>query len=254
MNLGEIRRQAILMVMRQGSEEPSPLEVDQLINRGLLEFCDRTDYLHDTVLQDLVTSQAIYTLPGTVLRVVRVALGEKVLPPVTSAELERRTPAWRTLTGTPTEYLRDLFGHNQVRVYPIPVVTGGSLQTAAFDVSQETGAIVRFSLPDTSFNQETGIIRTLTGYGADDVTDTLRIDFIKYPTTLSAEMDTPELPRQYHDCLASYAAGHLLSRSGEPKRAEPFLVEFENQVSKASREAAQTFQASIQRAVKTRYF
>lgn len=253
MTLGEIQRQALLMVAG-ALGDTSPAEADALINRANLEFVDRTDYLHDTAVMDLVSSQALYALPAAALRVVRVALGEKVLSPISYAELDARDATWRTTTGEVREYLRDLFGHNQVRVYPIPVKSGASLQAAAYRFSQETGVIRRFAPGAFTFNQEPGIIRSMGTTGPDDVSGTLRIDFIKYPAQLAADTDVPELPRQYHDCLSAYAAGHLFARNGLPEQAAPYLAEFENQVAKAKGEAAQTFQTNIQRRIRPRYF
>ena len=254
MNFGEIRDLALSMIRDQGGDQASYLELDKLINQGNLDFVDRTDYLHDTALIDLVASQALYTLPERVLRVVRVALGEEVLSPVTYRDLDRRSSTWRTDTGEPCEYLRDLFSHNQIRVYPIPVRGGQSLQAAEFAFNQEAGVLRSLNLSTAAFNQEPGILRAITTAGADDVTGTIRVDFIKYPAELAADTDTPELPRQYHNVLAAYAAGTLLTRNGETDRGATYLAEYEAQLSKAKGEAAATFQKSITRRVHPSYF
>lgn len=254
MNLAEIRRLTLNMVRDLAGDQASPIEVDQLINQGNLEFVDRTDYLHDTRLFDLVSGQALYTLPDDVLRVVRVAVGEEVLSPTTYRDLDACNTTWRTDTGEPDHYLRNLYGHNQVRLYPIPLASGQSLQAAEFTVTQEEGVIRTLSLAGTAFNQEPGILRAMTVAGDDDTSNTLRVDFIKYPAALTADTDTPELPRQYHNALAAYAAGHLLSRNGEPERGAPYLAEYEGQLAKAKGEAAQTFQKSITRRVRPSYF
>ena len=252
MNLGEIRRQALNMVRDLAGDAASPIEVDQLINRGLLEFCDRSDYLRDSALIELVSGQADYQLPEAVLRVVRVSVGERRILPVSYLELDARNCDWSTEVGEPTHYLRDLVGHAKLRLYPIPSSDGMVFNQVEFEADQEEGAPVGFTLIPTTVNQESGIIVSLEG--VEDLEWVMRVDFIRYPATLAADDGTPEIPRQYHDCLSAYAAGHLLTRNGEPERAAPHLAEFEAQLKKAKGEAAQTFQPSHTRRVRPQYF
>lgn len=251
--LAQIRAQVLSMVRDQNGDAASPIEVDSLINRGLLEFCDRTNYLHHTALTDLIDAQAVYSVPEDCLRVIRVAYGEKALVPIAYQDLDCKSSDWRSESGEPTHYLRDLFGHNEIRLYPIPVAPGNSLQTVQFIYSQETGTLRTVNGVNNVWSQEEGVLRSLAGYGQGAVVGTIRIDYLKAPTTLTSDGDTPELPRQYHDCLSSYAAGHLLTRNGDPNRAAPYLAEFENQVSKAKDEVSQTFQPSIHRTIPTRF-
>lgn len=252
MNLLSIRALALSMLRDAGGDVASPVEVDALINQGQLDFVERTDFLHDTALIDLVSDQAVYTLPEAAMRVKRVALDEEVLRPTTSSYLDSVDSLWRITTGTPTHYLRDLFGHDKLRVYPIPVKSGSSLQTAQFFHSQEEGVIRGFSFPPSRFSQEPGIIRSVSALGPDYVSGTLRIDYVKYPTDLTHETDVPEIPRQYHRALAAYAAGHIFLRNGSDKGAA-HIAEYEAAVASAASQAEQTFQASIDRGTPYRY-
>lgn len=251
MNLLSIRALALSMLRDAGGDVASPVEVDALINQGQLDFVERTDFLHDTALIDLVSDQAVYTLPEAAMRVKRVALDEEVLRPTTSSYLDSVDSLWRITTGTPTHYLRDLFGHDKVRIYPIPVKSGRSLQAAQFNYTQEEGVVRAFGFP-AGFSQEPGIIRSINALGPDDVSGTLRIDYVKYPTDLTNETDVPEIPRQYHRALAAYAAGHIFLRNGSDKGAA-HIAEYEAAVASAASQAEQTFQASIDRGTPYRY-
>jgi hypothetical protein len=166
--------------------------------------------------------------------------------------LNNQDSTWRTTTGTPTHcYIDRVYGNQWTfGVYPIPENDG---ETIVFD--SEYGAVVQWVCPIYTMNSEYGVVIRMTDTDefylntdlgvvgqATIATGNIWIEYYRLPEKLILNTENlgdqgtqyPEIPREYHKCLAYYAAADLLSSnpedSQEYKRSVMFQGRFDHEI------------------------
>jgi len=228
--------------------------IDDALNRGQDAFVRQTKCLRSYAIVELLANHRTYRLPEDFLDLMAAYFYKSSLPNgyqeldiCTIEDLNDDVSDWRNATGTPAKlYLDRNYGAGQLfGLYPIPDTDG---DTTTF--VSEYGSVVEWVCPLYTFNLDVGTIIRMTG--ADewilptdngvtvDVTaedGNMVIEYYRLPFEMGADNATTqrtEIPREYQESLAYYAASDLLSDnpedSNEYKRSIDFLGKFNAEI------------------------
>lgn len=96
----------------------SSAEVDRYIQQGYNQFCLDTELLWRRYELGDVADQATYTVPTELYKLERVEWNNYRIPPLTSADLENRYPAFESQTGPARGYTASGDGLRTIRRVP----------------------------------------------------------------------------------------------------------------------------------------
>ena len=224
-------------------------ELNDYLNEGVFYTQQITTWFQEFANIVCTSSVGTYTGPNNVYQFLRMTWDRDFLPQTNEYELDRDDPSWRAAPpNNPFRFYFPQQSQNYTIVpYPTPSQTGTS-----YTASQELGVVAELTLadgvtPDSTyvFNQEVGIVIgmadtqgailmfrpdvvsnpfPLGNFANPDLgelqifsTDELNLGaaFIRYPDTLVADTDTPQLPAQVHYALVMYALMKCFVREGE---------------------------------------
>ena len=170
--------------------------------------------------------------------------GYKELEIKTIGWLNNHVSDWRLATGTPEViYIDRMFGRRWFfGLVPIPDTTG---TTVAFDTTYGSHLTDICNL--TTYNEEFIELPQVGEYycpsdqaspgmpiPASTMNNNLLLEDYRLPRQLDTNVQYPELPREYHACLADYAAGDLLENNPEDsvefKRAANYYKKFNDNI------------------------
>lgn len=232
--------------------------IDDCLNRGQEDFVRRTRCLRTFAIIELVANYRSYRLPWNFLDFMAAYFYTSNTDydelTVESIEgLNDQDSAWRTTTGAkPTHiYIDRVYGNNWTfGLYPIPESDG---QTIVFD--SDYGAVVQWVCPVYEMNSEYGVVIRMTDTDefylntdlgvvgqAQTTSGNVTMEYYRLPEKLIINTENlgdqgttyPEIPREYHKCLAYFAAADLLANNPEDsmefKRSQMFDAKFNREV------------------------
>ena len=232
--------------------------IDDALNRGQEDFVRRTRCLRTFAVIELVANYRTYRLPWNFIDFMSAyfytsSTEYDELIVTTIEELNDEVSQWRTTVDTKPShiYIDRVYGNNWTfGLYPIPESDG---DTITFD--SEYGAVVQWVCPIYTMNQEYGVIVRMTDTDeyylntdlgvvgqVEAANGNIWMEYYRLPEKLILNTENlgdqgtqyPEIPREYHKCLAYFAAADLLSNNPEDsmefKRAGVFDKRFEREV------------------------
>lgn len=256
MTLENIRSLARVLLSESTAAFFTDAEINNWINYGLEDFCNRTKILEDISTDSLVAYQADYDLPSdyTAIKQVEVIKGSTTYF-VFPNTLREQFTGTQKITSNPPE-LATIYG-DVLRFQDRPSSAanadelGGDISTSTTTIimSSVTGfpssgrikvesEVIEYWYKDTDNNYLTVAKRGAEGTTADAHSDgdavTLRDIWFyhnKRATSLTLDSDTPELPAQFHQALAYYAGWTGRLKSKDYDLAEQLKQKYEQFVS-----------------------
>jgi hypothetical protein len=231
--------------------------IDDGLNRGQEDFVRRTRCLRTFAVIELVANYRTYRLPWNFIDFMSAYFytsnTKYVELDLTTVEtLNDNVYQWRTAVGTPEAiYVDRIYGNNWTfGLYKIPDSDG---ETIVFD--SEYGAVVQWVCPIYTMNSEYGVVVRMTDTDefylntdmgvvgmAQVATGNVWMEYYRLPEKLIINTENlgdqgtsyPEIPREYHKCLAYFAAADLLSSNPEDsvefKRSQTFAQRFKGEI------------------------
>lgn len=223
--------------------------IDAALNTGIKKFVRETKCIRSYAAYVPLENHQFYRLPESFIDIKTVYYFDASLPNGYKeliikgiGELNDEVSDWRTATGTPKYVFVDRrFGRRWfMGLVPIPNFTG---TTVTFD--EDYGSKLTEICNLTTYNEEfielpqTGEYYcpssvTSPGKPFDNIDKDLLVEHYRLPRQLDTTTQYPELPREYHEALADYAAWELLRHnpedSAEFKRAEVYIKAFYGEI------------------------
>ena len=223
--------------------------VDDALNTGLKKFVRETKCLRSYAAYVPLEDHQVYRAPESFIDLkaayyfdADVSDGYNELTIKSIGELNDESSDWRTDTGTPKYvYVDRRFGRRWFLGFvPIPDTTGTAV---TFDTDYGVKLTEICNL--TTFNEEfielpqTGEYycpnsTTAPGKPFTNIDKDILIEYYRLPRKLDSSSQYPELPREYHEAIADYAAWELLRHnpedSNEYKRAGGYLESFGTEI------------------------
>lgn len=225
--------------------------IDDAINTGLKKFVRATKCLRAYAVYVPLASYQAYRCPESFVDLKAAYYysssfsdGYKELAIKTVGWLNSNVSDWRTATGTPEIiYIDRMFGRRWFfGLVPIPSTAG---TTVAFDTTYGTHLTEICNL--TTYNEEFIELPQVGEYycptdqaspgmpiPTSTMNNNLLLEHYRLPRQLDTNVQYPELPREYHETLADYAAYELLRHnpedSAEFKRAPSYLKAFNDDI------------------------
>jgi hypothetical protein len=255
MTLGQIRTLTRTLLSESTASYWSDAELNNYINYGLDDFCNLTDVLEDISTDSLVQYKADYTLPSdyTKLKQVEIVRGNSINLLWPEDLQETYTGIVKTTSNPPTSY--NLWeGNLRIRERPASsaqattlngTITSSATTLVLTDASGFPRAgrlligseVIVYWMVST--NTLSGLERGAEGTTAAAHTDldavTLRDIWMyhyKKDATLTIDLDTPNIPSQFHEGLAYYAASLGRRKSKDHDLANEYTARYQEFVGK----------------------
>lgn len=208
-------------------------EVKDALNDAYLEIADELMCFTRDAIIEVFSGERIYKLPEDHIigSLRRVEYDEEKIYPVTVAELDSYDKNWRSKTGDPTHYILDLYGPDEIALYPEPDTTGSEYNLAS--ESKDRGVVTTVENDSyEEFNSEEGVIVDSSGearfdssFGTGPVqaietpTGNLHIFDSKYPKRLESnnEVFLPPITYNPRRILTKGALATLLAKECQGK-------------------------------------
>lgn len=220
--------------------------IDASLNKGLKTFVRKTKCLRGYAVYVPIAAYQYYRLPEGYIDLesayyynASLSDGYRKLIPKTIHELDDELSDWRTDTGEPKYIVLDrMFGRRWFfGLVPIPDTAG---TTVTWDTTYGTELTDICSL--TTYNEEFVELPQSGKFFCPNSSDSpgkpfnninldILIIYYRLPRLLDTSSQYPEMPREYHESLADYAAFELLQDnpqdSAEYKRSMNYYGRFE---------------------------
>ena len=222
---------------------------DDAINEGLKRFVRGTKCIRSYAIYIPISGYQVYRCPESFIDLKSayyydssIEDGYRPLLIKTVGWLNNNVSDWRTKTGDPKYiYVDRMFARRWFfGLVPIPEKNGTTV-----DWDTDYGVELTDICSLTTYNEEfvelpqSGLFycpnsQDSPGKPFDSINQDILIEHYRLPRKIDTTTQYPELPREYHSCLADYAAWELLRHnpedSAEFNRAGIYIMEFQNAI------------------------
>lgn len=223
--------------------------IDASLNKGLKTFVRRTKCLRGYAAYVPIASYQFYRLPEGYIDFESayyydssLSDGYRKLTPKTIQECDDEISDWRTATGDPKYIVLDrMFGRRWFfGLVPIPDTAGttitwdttyGSELTSICNLTTYQEEFIELPQSGKYFCPDS---QSSPGKPFENINLDVLIIYYRLPRQLDTTSQYPEIPREYHESLADYAAFELLQDnpedSTEYKRSMNYYARFESAI------------------------